>query len=98
MTGASGRADDIRPYSFPSCFLCAFLFARQPHQQSAGGVYVAEEQPEVASYINSWPKNEPIQRFFTLNRPFFKELTDRMKGEFQFRFHSQGVENSFSTP
>ena len=29
MTGASGRADDIRPYSFPSCFLCAFLFARQ---------------------------------------------------------------------
>ena len=30
MTGASGRADDIRPYSFPSCFLCAFLFARQP--------------------------------------------------------------------
>ena len=30
MTGASGRADDIRPYSFQSCFLCAFLFARQP--------------------------------------------------------------------
>jgi len=28
----------------------------------------------------------------------YRELMDRMKGEFQFRFHSQGVENSFSTP
>ena len=47
------------------------------HQQSAGGgVYVAEEQPEVASAINSWPKNEPILRFFTLNRPFFRFFTE----------------------
>ena len=43
-------------------------------------------------------KNEPIQRFFKLNRPFFKKLMNRMKGKFRFRFHSQGVENSFSTP
>jgi len=40
-------------------------------------VYVAEEQPKVASYINSL-KNEPIQRFFKLNRPFFKKLMERM--------------------
>ena len=43
-------------------------------------------------------KNEPIQRFFKLNRPFFKKLMNRMKGKFRFRFHSHGVENSFSTP
>ena len=61
-------------------------------------MYVAEEQPKVASYINSWPKNEPIQRFFKLNRPFFKELMDRMKMESQFHFHSQGVGKPLKRP
>ena len=59
-------------------------------------MYVAEEQQNVASYINFCPKNERFQYLLMLKPPFFKKLMDRMKGRFS-GFHSQRVENSFST-
>ena len=45
-------------------------------------MYVAEEQQNVASYINFCPKNERFQLLLMLKTPFFKKLMDRMKGRF----------------
>ena len=43
-------------------------------------MYVAEEQQNVASYINFCPKNERFQYLLMLKPPFFKKLMDRMEG------------------
>jgi len=45
-------------------------------------VYVAEEQQNVASYINFCPKNERFRHLLMPKAPFFKKLMDRMKGRF----------------
>ena len=45
-------------------------------------MYVAEEQQNVASYINFCPKNEHFLHLLMPKAPFFKKLMDRMKGRF----------------
>ena len=45
-------------------------------------MYVAEEQQNVASYINFCPKNEHFRHLMMPKMPFFKKLMDRMKGRF----------------